>query len=94
MVFFAMRALEFEFVLNPPRFRQRYTTHMRTGQFAEEVREYALKNYIEPARAAKAPSVQIRASDNHKALNFHARLPRICSGLTAMSFHRGTTFDR
>jgi len=61
---------------------------MRTGQFAEEVREYALQHYIEPARAANAPSVHIRAGDIHKALNFHARLPLICSGLTAMSFRR------
>jgi hypothetical protein len=61
---------------------------MRTGHFAAEVREYLLKNYIEPARAAKAASVQIRAGDIHKALNFHARLPLVCSALTAVSFRR------
>jgi hypothetical protein len=61
---------------------------MRTGRFAEEVREYALKNYIQPARAAKAASVQICAGDIHKALNYHARVPLVCSALTAMSFRR------
>ena len=61
---------------------------MRTGHFAEAVREYALKHYIEPARAAKAASVQIHAGDIHKALNYHARLPLVCSALTAMHFRR------
>ena len=67
-----MPVLAFEFVLYPPRFCERYTTPMRTGQFADEVREYLLKYYVEPARTAKAPSVQIRAGDIHKALNFRS----------------------
>ena len=61
---------------------------MPTGEFAEQVREFALKNYIAPARAAKAPSVQIRAGDIHKALKFANRLPLVCAALTAMSFRR------
>jgi hypothetical protein len=61
---------------------------MRTGQFAEAVREFALNDYIEPARAAKVASVQIRAGDIHKALNFQARLPLVCSALTAIRFRR------
>jgi hypothetical protein len=32
--------------------------------------------------------VQIRAGDVHKALNFRARLPLVCSALTAISFRR------
>lgn len=61
---------------------------MRTGQFADAVRDYVLKNYIKPARNAKAASVQIRAGDIHKALNYRARLPLVCSALTAISFRR------
>jgi hypothetical protein len=52
------------------------------------VRDHVLKNYIEPARTAKSPSVQVRAGDVHKALNYHARLPLVCSALTAISFRR------
>ena len=61
---------------------------MRTGQFADAVRDHVLKNYIEPARNAKAASVQIRAGDVHKALNYRARLPLVCSALAAISFRR------
>ena len=64
---------------------------MRTGQFADAVRDYVLKNYIEPARNAKAASVKIRGDDVHKALNYRARLPLVCSALTTISFRRALT---
>ena len=61
---------------------------MRTGQYADTVRDHVLKNYIEPARNAKAASVKVRAGDVHRALNDRARLPLVCSALTAISFRR------
>jgi hypothetical protein len=61
---------------------------MPKGQFADEVREYALKKYILPARAAGAGTVQIRAGDVHAGLAFANRLRLVCAALIAIKFRR------
>ncbi len=61
---------------------------MAKGQWATQVRDYAVKTYIAPARAMGKSTVKIRAGDVHKALNFTNRLPLVCSALHALGFRR------
>jgi 5-methylcytosine-specific restriction protein B len=61
---------------------------MARGEFADSVRAYVVKNYIEPARKDGLATIKVRAGDVHKALKFTARHPLVCSALTAMEFRR------
>ena len=53
---------------------------------ADDVREYCLVTYIEPARSKGGKSVKIRSGDVHSALNYKNRYPLVCSSLGSNIF--------
>ncbi|HXB68317.1 MAG TPA: hypothetical protein VNY05_08740 [Candidatus Acidoferrales bacterium] len=53
---------------------------------AEQVREYARVNYIEPARQRHESTVRIIAGDVHKALHLEGRVPSVCQALSGPKF--------
>jgi hypothetical protein len=53
---------------------------MKTGN-TDRVREYAQREYIEPARKRGEVTVRIVAGDIQKALGLHNRSPQVCSAL-------------
>lgn len=53
---------------------------------ADQVRDYALRQYILPARAAGQPTVTILAGPIHKALGFRNRMPCVCDALGVKKF--------
>ena len=55
---------------------------------ADQVREYAYRAYIKPARDAGDETVRIRCGDIHAALGFTNRHPLVCAALGAMKFRR------
>lgn len=52
----------------------------------DRVREYARREYIEPARRHGEITVRIVAGDVHKALGLHNRSPQVCSALRSHKF--------
>jgi hypothetical protein len=58
---------------------------MRTGN-TERVREYARRQYIEPARKHGDITVRIVAGEVHKALGLHNRVPQVCDALSSRKF--------
>lgn len=54
--------------------------------YAEEVRAYCSRQYIQPARAAGRSEVSIRAGDVHEALGYKNRMPLVCSAIGAAVF--------
>jgi hypothetical protein len=60
--------------------------------FANQVREYAVRVYIDPARQTGAKSVQIRG-DVHSTLKLTNRHPLVCAALGAMKFRRDQSLD-
>ena len=55
---------------------------------ADEIRQYALEHYIEPARNAGERRVVVRAMDVHNALGLNGRYPNVCQALDGSKFHR------
>ena len=53
---------------------------------ADNVREYARRVYIEPARKRGDITVRIVARDVHKALGLQNRFPLVCSALRSHKF--------
>ena len=53
---------------------------------ADEIRAYAVKNYIEPARTANVPQVTFTAADIHRALSLRKRYPNVCDAIGAKIF--------
>lgn len=52
---------------------------------ADEIREYVLVNYIEPARRWGESTVTVRAGDVHKAMGSKDRMPAVAGALGATS---------
>ena len=53
---------------------------------ANEVREYVLKEFIEPARKQGKNTVSFTSSDVHKGMNLVQRYPLVCSAIDADKF--------
>lgn len=58
---------------------------MKTGNSAR-IREYARREYIEPARKRGEITVRIVAGDVHKALGLQNRVPQVCNALRNKKF--------
>lgn len=58
---------------------------MKTGN-NDRVREYARREYVEPARRHGEITVRIVAGDVHKGLGLHNRSPQVCSALRSQKF--------
>lgn len=48
---------------------------------ADKIREFAYREYIEPARAEGRRTVTIRAGDVHTAMGLSARFAAVCAAL-------------
>ncbi|TET89625.1 MAG: hypothetical protein E3J35_09455 [Methanomassiliicoccales archaeon] len=55
---------------------------------ADEIREYANQNYIDPARNRGGVEVTIRAGDIHKRIGLSSRLPAVCGALGTNKFEK------
>jgi len=53
---------------------------------ADEVRDYAYRSYIQPARARKAPTASFSAGPIHKALRFVNLMPCVCDAIDTKKF--------
>lgn len=58
---------------------------MKTGT-SDRIREYARREYIEPARRRGDITVRIIAGEVHKALRLHNRVPQVCDALSKPKF--------
>ena len=61
---------------------------------SDRVRAYCLEEYVEPARARGEESVEIRAGDVHRALEYHNRMPLVCSALGSLKFENEARVER
>jgi len=55
---------------------------------ADEIREYANKHYIEPARAEGRREVTIRAGDVHNRMGLVDDMPAVCSAIGSLIFRK------
>ena len=62
------------------------TSEIEKKRPADQIRQFALLNYIEPARARGETVVSIRAGDIHSQMGLSARLPAVCSALGTNKF--------
>jgi hypothetical protein len=53
---------------------------------ADQVKEFARHQYIEPARRRGETSVRVVAGDVHRALRFVNRVPTVCTALRSTRF--------
>ena len=53
---------------------------------ADDVREYCLITYVEPARVKGEKLIKIRSGDVHSALNYRNRYPLVCSAIGSNLF--------
>jgi 5-methylcytosine-specific restriction enzyme B len=53
---------------------------------SDEIRAFAYKNYINPARASGRATVTIRAGDVHSKMYLKDRMPQVCGALGARIF--------
>jgi 5-methylcytosine-specific restriction protein B len=53
---------------------------------ADEIREYVLVNYIEPARRRGESTVTVRAGDVHQAMGLKDRMPAVAGAIGAAKF--------
>jgi hypothetical protein len=53
---------------------------------AEDVRDYCLLTYVEPARRKGQKLIEIRSGDVHSALNYKNRYPLVCSSIGSNTF--------
>lgn len=53
---------------------------------AIDVRNYAIRNFVDPARRQGISSVTFTATDIHKGLGLERRFPLVCSAIDADKF--------
>ncbi len=53
---------------------------------AEQVKEFARRQYLEPARRRGETTIRIVAGDLHRALRFVNRVPTVCTALRSTRF--------
>lgn len=62
------------------------TLHPEHGKPADDIRQYILKRYIEPARRKSERQVRIRAGEVHSAMRLTNRMPAVTSVLGSNMF--------
>ncbi len=53
---------------------------------ADDVREYCMVAYVDPARKKGKRNIKIRSGDVHSALNYRNRYPLVCSSIGSNLF--------
>jgi len=61
---------------------------------ADDVREYCVVTYVDPARKKHEKFVKIRSGDVHRALNYKNRYPLVCSAIGSNLFEELTQVNR
>ncbi|GHV83919.1 hypothetical protein AGMMS50212_12590 [Spirochaetia bacterium] len=61
---------------------------------ADNVREYCIDNYINPARKRKEKGVFISSGDVHKALRLSKSYPAVCAALGSEMFETDANVQR
>ena len=61
---------------------------------ADQIRQFALLNYITPARSRGETVVSIRVGDVHSQMGLSNRLPAVCSALGANKFESMCGIER
>jgi 5-methylcytosine-specific restriction protein B len=59
---------------------------MKTGTYADRVREHARREYIDPARRRGDSTVRIVAGDVQRAVNLSNRAALVCQALKSHKF--------
>jgi 5-methylcytosine-specific restriction protein B len=59
---------------------------MKDESPTDQVRQYVLRQYIEPSRRRRDVTVRIVAGEVHGALGLNNRFPTVCNALTARKF--------
>lgn len=54
---------------------------------ADQIRQYVIDHYIQPARAAGKKLITIQAGNIHTEMHLEDRLPNVCSSLDAQKFY-------
>ena len=52
----------------------------------QQIRDFVRREYIEPARRNKQPTVRVVAGDVHRAVRLHNRVPLVCQALRGKKF--------
>ncbi|HJZ95773.1 MAG TPA: hypothetical protein VKE70_04665 [Candidatus Solibacter sp.] len=52
----------------------------------QQIREFVVREYIEPARRMRQRSVTVRAGDVHKKVKLKNRVPLVCQALSSKKF--------
>ena len=56
-------------------------------RLADDIRDYVIQEWVEPARKAGLRQVVVRAGDVHAAMGLAHRLPAVCAALDAADFY-------
>lgn len=62
--------------------------------YADEVRAYCSRQYVQPARATGRNEFSIRAGDVHEAMGYKNRMPLVCSAIGATIFSEQNAVHR
>lgn len=58
----------------------------KTVRPADDIRDYVIQEWIEPARKAGFRQAIVRAGDVHEAMGLQNRMPAVCAALDAAEF--------
>lgn len=60
---------------------------------SDQIREYARRHHVDPARQRRDVTVTINAGEVHKALRLHSRVPQVCAALSSRKFLQENNLD-
>jgi len=61
---------------------------------ADAIREFCIREYVEPARTRKEHTVTIRSGDVHASMKLSQRLPAVCAALGSDRFEKAARVRR
>ena len=70
------------------------TEEITSESISDEVRRYCVANYLQSARSRGDYTFSIKSGDVHRALNFSARYPLVCSAIGAERFETENSITR
>ena len=68
------------------------TNEVVTG--ADAIRDFCIKEYVEPARSRGEHTVTIRSGDVHTSMQLSQRLPAVCAALGSDTFEKAARVRR
>jgi len=61
---------------------------------ADEIREYAFREFIEPAQKQGGKRIKIRAGDVHEKMSLRDRMPAVCAALGSEKIEKQYSIKR